>query len=67
MDVNGAFLTGEFQATDPALYMYIPEGMEKWYTHLKGEHVLMKLSVPIYGTKQAARYYFDKAKGVLKN
>ena len=24
-DVNGAFLTGGFQATDPVLYMYIPE------------------------------------------
>jgi hypothetical protein len=60
-DVNGAFLTGEFQATDPVLYMHIPEGMEKWYAHLKGEHVL-KLLVPIYGTKQAARCYFDKAK-----
>jgi hypothetical protein len=64
-DANGAFLTGEFQATDPVLYMYIPEGMKKWYTHLKGEHVL-KLLVPIYGTKQAARCYFDKAKGVLQ-
>ena len=58
-DVNGAFLTGEFQATDPVLYMHIPEGMEKWYKHLQGEHVL-KLLVPIYGTKQAARCYFDK-------
>jgi hypothetical protein len=64
-DANGACLTGEFQATDPVLYMYIPEGMKKWYTHLKGEHVL-KLLVPIYGTKQAARCYFDKAKGVLQ-
>jgi hypothetical protein len=34
-DVNGAFLTGKFQATDPVLYMHIPEGMEKWYTHFK--------------------------------
>ena len=64
-DVNGAFLTGEFQATDPVLYMHIPKGMEKWYKHLEGEHVL-KLLVPIYGTKQAARCYFDKAKGVLR-
>jgi hypothetical protein len=59
------FTRGDFQATYPVLYMYIPEGMEKWYAHLKGKHVL-KLLAPIYGTKQAVRCHFDKAKGVLR-
>ena len=32
VDVNGAFLLGEFKKGDPEIYMDIPEGMEKWYT-----------------------------------
>ena len=32
VDVNGAFLLGEFKEGDPEIFMEIPEGMQKWYT-----------------------------------
>ena len=32
VDVNGAFLLGEFKPGDPYINMDIPEGIEKWYT-----------------------------------
>jgi hypothetical protein len=65
MDVNGAFLTGEFQKSDPTLFMHVPEGMQKFYPDQGGVKTVLQLLVPIYGTKQAARCYFDKVKLVL--
>jgi hypothetical protein len=38
--------------------MEIPEGMEKWYTKYTKPFVA-KLTKCMYGTKQAARYYYD--------
>jgi hypothetical protein len=35
VDVNGAFLLGEFKKGDPEIYMDIPEGMEKWYQSIQ--------------------------------
>jgi hypothetical protein len=65
VDVNGAFLLGEFKKGDPEIYMDTPEGMEKWYTKYT-ELVVAKLKKCMYGTKQAARYYYDKVVHVTK-
>ena len=66
VDVNGAFLLGEFKKGDPEIYMDIPQGMEKWYTKYT-EPVVAKLKKCIYGTKQAAKYYYDKVVTVMKD
>ena len=65
VDGNGAFLLGEFKKGDPDIYMDIPEGMEKWYTKYT-EPVVTKLNKCMYGTKQAARYYYNKVVQVMK-
>ena len=65
VDVNGAFLLGEFMKRDPEIYMDIPEEMEKWYTKYT-EPVVAKLKKCMYGTKQSARYYCDKVVRVMK-
>ena len=65
VDVNGAFLVGEFKKGNPEIYMNIPEGMEKWYTK-NIKPVVAKLKKWMYGTKQAARHYYDKVVSVMK-
>ena len=39
--------------------------MEKWYTKYT-EPVVAKLKKCIYGTKQSAKYYYDKVITVMK-
>ena len=65
VDVNGAFLLGEFKPGDPEIYMEVPEGMEKWYTKYV-QPIALKLKKCMYGTKQAARYYYDKVVKVMR-
>ena len=45
--------------------MDIPEGMEKRYTNYT-EPVVARLKKCIYGTKQAAKYYYNKVITVMK-
>ena len=53
MDVEGAFLQGRFKDGEE-LYMEIPQGWEQYFP---GD-VVLRMNVPIYGTKQAgARFY----------
>ena len=59
IDVNGVFLLGEFKEGDPKIYMDIPKGMEKWYSKYT-QPIVLRLKKCMYGTKQAARYYYDK-------
>ena len=65
VDVNGEFLLGEFKKGDLDIFMDISEGMEKWYTKYT-EPVVAKLKKCMYGTKQAARYYYGKVVQVMK-
>ena len=51
IDVEGAFLQGKFQNGEE-MYMEVPDGMERFYGLRKD--VVLKMLVPIYGTKQAA-------------
>jgi hypothetical protein len=44
--------------------MDTPEGMEKWYKYT--ELVVAQLKKCMYGTKQAARYYYNKVVHVMK-
>ena len=55
LDVNGAFLLGEF-GTEEKLYMKVPEGFEKFYA----ANVLLLLLKTIYGLKQAAYAFWRK-------
>ena len=66
VDVNGAFLLGEFKEGDPEIHMEIPEGIQKSYTKFT-EPVVAKLKKCIYGTKQAAKYYYNKVVMVMKS
>ncbi len=66
VDVNGAFLLGELKNGDLEIYMEIPEGMQKWYTKFT-KPVVAKLKKCIYGTKQAAKYYYNKVVTVIKS
>ena len=65
VDINSAFLLGEFKKGDPEIYMDLPEGMEKWYTKYT-KPVVAKLKKCMYGTKQLVRYYYSKVVSVLK-
>jgi hypothetical protein len=49
LDVRGAFLKGNFSDGEE-LYLYVPQGMEKWY----GTGVYLVLHKALYGLKQAA-------------
>ena len=55
VDVEGAFLQGQFRNGE-IIYTEVPEGMEEFYG--KREDVVLKMNVPIYGTKQAAACYY---------
>jgi hypothetical protein len=62
VDVEGAFLQGKFTDGEE-LYIEVPDGFEEWYP---GD-VVLRLNVPIYGTKQAAACFYkrlvEKVKG----
>lgn len=57
IDVEGAFLQGKFQNGEE-MYMEVPDGMERFYGLRKD--VVLKMLVPIYGTKQAAECFYKE-------
>jgi hypothetical protein len=57
IDVEGAFLQGKFQNGEE-MYMEVPDGMEQYYGSRKD--VVLRMMVPIYGTKQAAECFYKK-------
>ena len=60
MDVEGAFLQGEFDDGEE-LYIKVPDGWEEFYP---GD-VVLKVNVPIYGMKHAGScFYKTFVKGV---
>ena len=62
IDVEGAFLQGHFENGEE-LYMEVSDGFER---HYSGDVVLC-MSVPIYGTKQAVYCYFKTFKRHVRN
>jgi hypothetical protein len=62
IDVEGAFLQGRF-ANGKELYIEVPDGFEEWYP---GD-VVLRLNVPLYGTKQAAYCFFKTFATHIKN
>ena len=65
MDVNGAFLLGKFKPGDPEIFMNVPEGMTKWYQKYMVP-IVLRLKRCLYGTKQAAKYYYDDVVSKMK-
>ena len=61
MDVKGAFLLGDFEK-DRKMWMTIPKGMESKYP----PGWLIFLGKTLYGTKQAARAFWNKVQEVMK-
>ena len=61
VDVEGAFLQGEYTDGEE-IYMEVPQGWEEYYD----EDTVLKLNVPIYGTKQGAACFYRKLVKVLK-
>jgi hypothetical protein len=57
IDVEGAFLQGKFQNGEE-MYMEVPDGMEQNYGSRKD--VILRMLVPIYGTKQAAECFYKE-------
>jgi ribonuclease BN (tRNA processing enzyme) len=56
--VAGAFLQGKFQHGEE-MYMEVPsDGMEQYYGSRKD--VVLRMKVPIYGTKQAAEFFYKE-------
>ena len=53
VDIKGAFLQGKF-VDGEEMYIKIPDGFERFY----GKDEVLKLHVPIYGTKQAASCFY---------
>jgi hypothetical protein len=53
LDVRGAFMNGRFK-DDEKVYMYVPEGFEKWYPG----NVVLRLLKTLYGLKQAAMQFW---------
>lgn len=62
VDVEGAFLQGEFTDGE-VMYIYVPEGWEKFYD----DDVVLRMNVPIYGTRQAAACFYKKLVKELKH
>ena len=54
VDVEGAFLQGEF-VDGEILYMEVPAGFHEYYDN----DVVLRMNVPIYGTKQAAACFYQ--------
>ena len=46
IDIEGAFLQGKF-VDEAELYIRVPNGFEEYYN----DDVVLRLNVPIYGTK----------------
>lgn len=61
LDVEGAFLQGEYTDGEE-IYMKVPQGWEECYE----EDTVLKVNVPIYGTKQGAACFYRKLVKVLK-
>ena len=61
VDVEGASLQGKF-VDHEQMYIEIPDGFEKFYR--KDE--VLKLNVPIYGTKQAASCFYKTLVGKVQ-
>ena len=61
MDVKGAFLLGDFEK-DRKMWMTIPKGMESKYP----PGWLVFLGKTLYGTKQAARAFWNKVQVVMQ-
>ena len=57
IDVEGAFLQGKFQNGEE-MYMEVPDGMEEYYG--SKDDVVLRMKVPIYGTKQAAECFYKE-------
>ena len=57
VDVKGAFLQGKFE-NSKEMYINVPDGMEQFYG--SQNDVVLKLNVPIYGTKQAASCFYKQ-------
>ena len=55
IDVDGAFLQGRFKNGE-RMYVGVPNGFEQFY----GEDECLELLAPLYGTKQAAKCYYDR-------
>ena len=62
IDVEGAFLQGRF-ANGEELYIEVPDGFQEWYP---GD-VVLRMNVPLYGTKQAAYCFFKTFAAHIKN
>lgn len=61
VDVEGAFLQGKFYDGEE-IYIQIPSGFEPYYE----DDVVLRLNVPIYGTKQASHcFYKTFVKGLV--
>ena len=61
LDVEGAFLQGSFYNGE-VLYMKVPDGFEEYY---EPDEVL-RMNVPIYGTKQASQCFYRTFKNGVK-
>ena len=62
IDVEGAFLQGRF-ANGEELYIEVPDGFHEWY---EGD-VVLRMSIPLYGTKQAGYCFFKTFASRIKN
>jgi hypothetical protein len=62
INVEGAFLQGRF-ANGEELYIEVPDGFQEWYP---GDLVL-RMNVPLYGTKQAAYCFLMMFTTHIKN
>jgi hypothetical protein len=61
LDVRGAFMNLRFK-DDEKLYMYIPDGFEKWYPN----NVVLLLTKTLYGLKQAAMQFWKEMTNALE-
>jgi len=57
-DVNAAFLHGEFEPGTPPIYIYVPQGLERFYCAMA---VVLLLLKTMYGTIQAALAFWRKS------
>ena len=62
VDVDGAFLQGRF-VDGEILYIEVPAGFHEYYD----DDVVLRLNVPIYGTKQAAACFYQLLVKKLKS
>ena len=55
--IEGVFLQGHFKSNEE-LHIEVLDGFEKWYP---GD-VVLKMNIPLYGTKQATYCFFQTFK-----